>query len=145
MKRNNKLVVSFVFLILVLLTITYCSKKQEDQIGSKESPGESKTQKEYISPKEAHKYIGEVKTVRGMVVSSFCSFKSKGKPTFLNLDKPYPNHIFTVVIWGSDKDKFKNPPEDFYKGKTICVKGLIKEYRGKPQIVVSDPSQITIK
>lgn len=65
--------------------------------------------KKYITPAEAINYIGQEKTVCGVVVSTKYAFFSKGQPTFLNLDKPYPNHIFTVVIWGKDRVKFSNP------------------------------------
>jgi len=68
---------------------------------------------------------------------------SKGKPTFLNIGKPYPDpNRFTVVIWIQNRGKFPQPPDDYYLGKTICVTGLIDEYKGIPQIEVKDPSQI---
>ena len=102
-------------------------------------------QENYITPEEAYKYIGETKTVCGTVASATYAVRSSGKPTFLNLNKPYPNHVFTIVICGSDRGKFKNPPEVFFKGKEVCVTGLITTYRGKPQIEVSEPSQIKIK
>ena len=102
-------------------------------------------QENYITPEDAYKYIGETKTVCGTVASATYAVRSRGKPTFLNLNKPYPNHVFTIVIWGSNRGKFKNPPEVFFKGKEVCVTGLITTYRGKPQIEVSEPSQIKIK
>jgi len=100
--------------------------------------------KKYITPAEAINYIGQEKTVCGVVASTKYAFFTKGQPTFLNLDKPYPNHIFTVVIWGKDRVKFSKPPETYYKGKRICVHGLISSYRDIPQITVKDPSQITL-
>jgi len=99
----------------------------------------------FITPSEADKYIGQTKTVCGKVASATYAARSKGSPTFLNLDKPYPNHIFTVVIWGSERNKFKSPPEILFKNERICVTGQIETYRGKPQIIVHDPSQIVIK
>jgi len=63
--------------------------------------------------------------------------------TFLNLDKPYPNQIFTVVIWGSDRSKFGTPEVD-YKGKRICVTGKITEFRNVPQIIADRPQQIQV-
>ena len=102
-------------------------------------------QKECISPEEAHNYIGKTKTVCGTVASTKYAIRSRGQPTFLNLNRPYPNHIFTVLIWGSYRHIFKKPPEVFYKGKRICVTGEITAYRGKPQIVIKELSQIKIK
>jgi hypothetical protein len=102
-------------------------------------------QQEYIHPIDAQKYIGKEKTVCGTVASANYAIRSRGRPTFLNLDQPYPNQIFTVVIWGSDRNNFKNPPETFFRGKTICVTGIIESYRGKPEIIVRSPDQITVK
>jgi DNA/RNA endonuclease YhcR with UshA esterase domain len=104
----------------------------------------SYAQEKSITAMEAGSHIGEVQTVCGMVASSKFASQSKKQPTFINLDKAYPNQIFTIVIWGSDRGKFPEPPEDYYQGKKICVKGMIKAYRGKPEIIVNDPSQITI-
>ena len=100
--------------------------------------------KKYITPAEAINYIGQEMTVCGVVASTKYASFSKGQPTFLNLDKPYPNQIFTVVIWGEDREKFDKPPEIYYKGKRICVHALISSYRDIPQITVRDPSKITL-
>lgn len=100
---------------------------------------------QFIKPTEAEKYVGKEKTVCGMVATATYAGRTKGQPTFLNLDQPYPNQIFTVVIWGTDRKKFNNPPETFYKGKIICVTGKIKSYKGKAEIIVNNPSQIKFK
>lgn len=94
-----------------------------------------------ITALEAKDHINESATVCGNVVSARFSASTKGQPTFLNLEKPYPNQIFTVVIWGSDRAKF-GTPETEYKGKRICVTGKIGNFRGVPEIVASDPQQI---
>jgi DNA/RNA endonuclease YhcR with UshA esterase domain len=98
-----------------------------------------------LSPEDAYKHIGETQTVCGTVASTYYSIRSKAQPTFLNLNKPYPNQIFTIVIWGSDRPNFSQPPETMYKNCKVCVTGKITTYRNKPQIVVKDPSQIQIK
>ncbi len=98
-----------------------------------------------ITTEEASKFLGLQKTVCGKVVSSHYSARAKGKPTFINLDKPYPNEIFTVLIWGSDRRKFEKPPREMYAGKEVCVTGTIKRYHGYPLIVVNQPSQIIEK
>lgn len=98
-----------------------------------------------ITPEEGAKFFGQSKTVCGKVVSPKYAEKSKGQPTFLNLNQPYPNHIFTIVVWGDDRGKFQKPPEILYDGKNVCVNGLIVEHKGIPQIVAKYPSQITIK
>ena len=102
-------------------------------------------QQEYVNPIDAHKYIGMEKTVCGMVASATYAVRTKGRPTFLNLDQPYPNQIFTVLIWGSDRNKFQNPPETSFRRKRICVTGIIEDFRGKPEIIVRSPDQIIVK
>jgi len=94
-----------------------------------------------LSTSEARDHIGEQATVCGKVASTRYAATTRGKPTFLNLDKPYPNQIFTVLIWGENREKF-GAPEEKYRDKHICVTGKITEYRGAPEIVVSDPQNI---
>ena len=100
---------------------------------------------EIITPEDAAKFIGESKTVCGMVASAHFAAKSKGQPTFINLDKLYPTQVFTVMIWGSDRGKFEKPPETLYSGKEICVTGMITSYQGSSEIIVKEPSQIKVK
>jgi len=97
-----------------------------------------------ISPLDAAKHVGETATVCGTVASSKYAAQSRKSPTFLNLDKAYPKQIFTVVIWGDARPKFSPPPESL-QGASICVTGLITLYRGRPEMVVHDPSEITAR
>jgi hypothetical protein len=93
---------------------------------------------------QAKSHVGEKATVCGMVASAHFAASSKGQPTFLNLDKPYPNQIFTILIWGSDRAKFGNPERD-YARKNICITGTIQEFRGSAEIIARSPDQITVK
>jgi hypothetical protein len=97
-----------------------------------------------ISAAEAKNHVGEKATVCGEVASTRYAASSRGNPTFINLDKPYPNQIFTVLIWGSDRPKFGDP-ENMYRSKHICVMGKISDYKGVPEIVAYEPSQITVR
>ena len=92
----------------------------------------------------AQNHIGEKATVCGEVVSAYYAKSSRGEPTFLNLDEAYPNHVFTVVIWGDNREIF-GEPEVKYKGKKICVTGKIKSYRGTAQIILYSEKQIQVK
>ena len=98
---------------------------------------------ERFSAKEASSHIGELATVCGKVVSTKYADRSNGQPTFLNFDRPYPDHIFTIVIWGDDRHAF-GKPERVYSGKKACAKGRISQYRGRPQIVANSPEQLWI-
>ena len=97
-----------------------------------------------LNAKQAKNHIGDTATVCGVVASTKYAASSRRSPTFLNLDLPYPRHIFTIVIWGTDRAKF-GTPEVTYSGKRVCVSGTIQEYRGKPEIIATSPDQITLQ
>lgn len=97
-----------------------------------------------ISAREARNHVGEQARVCGAVASTHYAATSRGRPTFINLDEPYPSQVFTVVIWGEDRAKFGRP-EAAYSAKHICVTGTIKLYRGIPETIVREPSQISVK
>ena len=46
------------------------------------------SQEQSIRPSDAQKYIGQEKTVCGLVASATFATRTKGQPTFLNLDQP---------------------------------------------------------
>jgi DNA/RNA endonuclease YhcR with UshA esterase domain len=94
-----------------------------------------------LTASEAKDHIGEQATVCGKVLSTRYAESSRGRPTFLNFDQPYPNQVFTLLIWGSDRSKFGDP-EMSYRGKRICVTGKISDYKGVPEIVANAPSQV---
>jgi micrococcal nuclease len=104
----------------------------------------AKPQSGRITASEARNHIGERATVCGSVVSTHYAARTKGSPTFLNLDEPYPRQIFTILIWGSDRPKFSDP-EAKYGNKNVCVTGLIKDYKGVPEVIAEQPSQIEIQ
>jgi hypothetical protein len=95
-----------------------------------------------LTTAEANAHVGEQATVCGLVASTHHAATSRGQPTFINLDKPYPNEVFTILIWGSDRPKFGNP-EQKYSGKHVCVTGTIGSYRGVPEIIAHDPGVLT--
>ena len=95
-----------------------------------------------LTTSEAAKHVGENATVCGAVVGVHTAASSKGSPTFVNLDKAYPNQVFTVLIWGSDKAKF-NPAPASWNGRNACATGRIELYRNVPEIVAHDAGQIS--
>ena len=97
-----------------------------------------------LTAAEAKNHIGDKATICGVVVSTHYSARTKGEPTFLNLDEPYPRQLFTILIWGSDRAKFSNP-EDKYGNKKVCVTGVIKDYKGVPEVIAQQPNQIEIQ
>jgi len=90
---------------------------------------------------EAKNYYGEEVIVEGKIVDTY---RSKTNTIFLNFEKPYPNQCFSGVIFSSYQDNFVESPEKYYLNKVVRVKGIIKEYKGKPEIILKDSSQIEI-
>lgn len=97
-----------------------------------------------LTSADAKKHIGERATVCGDVVSTHYAPRTHGNPTFINLDKPYPDQVFTLLIWGTDRSKFGDP-EQAYRGKRVCVTGNISDYKGVPEIVAHEPAQIKVQ
>ena len=97
-----------------------------------------------ISAAEAKHHVGETTTVCGDVASAHYAPRSRGEPTFINLDQPYPNQIFTILIWGSDRQKF-GVPEETYRDKRVCVTGRLGDFRGVPEIIATEPTQIKVQ
>lgn len=95
--------------------------------------------KEVVSWHDAARYYGQVRTVEGKIVVS----NNTGKVCFLNFDRNWKEN-FTAVIFSGDYDKFPPNPEDHYLNQKVRITGLIKEYKGKPEIVVKSPEQIEI-
>jgi hypothetical protein len=77
-----------------------------------------------------------------LVASAKFAANSRSQPTFLDLEWPHPNAVFTAVIFGDDRPKF-GTPEKSLQGTRVCVTGQIRDYRGKPEMVLRDPSQLT--
>lgn len=89
-----------------------------------------------VSSKEAKNFIGEVKIVTGPVASIFVSNKGT---VLINFDEVHPNSTFVGVI------KTVNSEIDYSnikKGILLTISGKIIDYNGKPEIIITEQSQI---
>jgi hypothetical protein len=93
-----------------------------------------------VSPSEAAKHIGEEVVVEGVI--SDVGYSARSDTTFLNMGGKYPNHIFTAVIFRTAKPLF--PEARSWEGKKVRIRGVVKEYRGKPEIVLERVDQVTV-
>jgi hypothetical protein len=83
------------------------------------------------------------------VVGKVVSFKlaNEGKNTnYINIDKPYPESVFSVVISNNYLEKLNIKIEDL-KDKNIYIKGKITTYKNDPKQIpqIYNPISITIK
>jgi DNA/RNA endonuclease YhcR with UshA esterase domain len=89
---------------------------------------------------EAAKHVGETATITDKVDGVHQSGKGH---IFLNMGGKYPNQAFTAYIPAANAAQFPQPEQ--YEGRTVAVSGKITLYKGKPEIIVNSPSQITAK
>ncbi|CAH0129432.1 hypothetical protein SRABI27_03576 [Pedobacter sp. Bi27] len=94
-----------------------------------------------VLAKDAAQHIGKNVTICDSVYSA----KALDKLILINLGGAYPKELITVVINKEDERKFPSEPSSMFMGNKICVTGIISEYKGKKQILVTDPKQITVK
>jgi len=112
------------FLFLMLLSAGYMAQSQT-----------------MVLAKDAAQYVGKTVTICDSVYST----KALEKLTLINLGGAFPKELVTVVINKEDLGKFTSEPSSMYIGNNICVTGLVTEFKGKPQIVITDPKQIVVK
>lgn len=94
-----------------------------------------------IDHSQADQYIGQIRTVRGRVLSSYRSAKC----LFLNFGTDYRTD-FTVVIFNNSLGAFNQRginPEIFYQNRLVEVSGRIREYNG-PEIIVNTPYELQV-
>lgn len=102
-------------------------------------------QSKNITPEEAAKHIGDTVTVCGKIFGGKYFDQSAKKITLLNMGAAYPKSPLTLVIDEDNRKNFSSAPEDFYNGKTICITGVVKEFKGKPQIFIAKEADVTVK
>ena len=88
----------------------------------------------FVPAREAINHVGEVAMVCGKVASAKYATTSTGAPTFLNLDKPYPNPVLTILIWPEHRASFGGAPEERFAGARVCITGFVENYNGVAQI-----------
>jgi hypothetical protein len=85
---------------------------------------------------EAKDHIGEDAIVLGKVVKTYTA---KSGVSFLDFCSNYKNCPFTAVIFASDLDKFGDLKQF---ERDVRLKGTIKSYNGKAEIILKDREQI---
>jgi endonuclease G len=98
--------------------------------------------KKHFNTLEAKLFVNKPERVSicGTVVSSKLSGKNN---VFLNLDKSFPNQVFTVTIFSNKLSNFSYQPHELLMSKEICVTGKITEYNGIPSMIIDNEKAIT--
>jgi hypothetical protein len=86
-------------------------------------------------------YVGQTKTVEGVIVGSHLSERSRN--LYLNFSQDFWRHL-SVQIPAAQIGRFRGDAESFYKGKKIRAKGQIRREGQYLRLVVSDPNDLEV-
>ena len=98
-----------------------------------------------VTPGDAMSQVGHAAKVCGVVASANYAADARAHPTFLTLvnpGQPNPTGALTAVIYGTDRTKFGSP-EVTLPGQRVCATGFISYFRPRPEMILSDPSQLS--
>jgi endonuclease YncB( thermonuclease family) len=88
---------------------------------------------------EAHRHEGEEIVVEGTIVRTHRA----AKVLYLNFHPNWKRYL-SLVIPASDLNRFPQEPEKAYKGKKVRARGEVQIFKGRPEMVVRSPEDITI-
>jgi hypothetical protein len=90
-----------------------------------------------VDIREAASKVGTTGCVTGQVLRIYTS---RAGNTFLDFCQDFRSCPFTSVIFASEKDRFGDL--ETLQGKSVEIRGEIKDYQGRAEIVIHDPQQI---
>jgi micrococcal nuclease len=96
--------------------------------------------KDSIPAKEAVNHYNETVKIYGTVSGG--RWLESSSITLINIDGAYPNSALTLMMKDADRKKFTFAPETFLKGKKVLITGTVIEYKGKPEIIITEPAQL---
>lgn len=96
-----------------------------------------------INVKDAAKHLNENVVICDEIYGGV--YLSEADITLLNVGGAHPDELLTLVIKGDDRKKFSTPPEEAFNGKKVCITGQVVDYKGKPEIIITDPGQIKLQ
>ena len=93
-----------------------------------------------ITPAAAARHVGQEVIVEG-TVSQIAT--TVNLTTHINFGGLYPNHVFTATILKASQSLFTGVRAKF-EGKVARVQGVVRLYRGKPEIMIDEPGQLRL-
>ena len=98
-----------------------------------------------VTPADVMGQVGHSAKICGVVASANYAADARAHPTFLTLvdpGQPNPTGALTAVIYGTDRAKFNNP-EVTLPGQRVCATGFVSYFRQRPEMILSDPRQLS--
>jgi DNA/RNA endonuclease YhcR with UshA esterase domain len=95
-----------------------------------------------ISAKDAASHKDEKVVITDVIAGG--KYLSNSNITLLDVGAPHPNESLTLLIKGDDRKKFATAPETAFKGKKVTITGTVVDFKGKPEIIITDPAQIKL-
>ena len=92
-----------------------------------------------IPPQDAAKHVGQEVVVEGTIDQIATTVNLT---THINMGGRYPNHAFTATILKARQSLFTGVKS--YEGKLAQIQGVVRLYRGKPEIMLDDPAQLRL-
>ncbi len=88
---------------------------------------------------EAGRHLGRTVTIKGTVVHT----RNTGSVCFLNFAQDWQDKFY-VVIFTEALGNWDGPPEHYFLNQKVLVSGTVSLYKGRPQVRITDPRQITL-
>ena len=149
-----------VLMVLILVAaLTGCgtsSDAQAGEVAAADAAAAAAVAAGYVLSFDAGKHMGEEVTVKGTVRDYSVLWGREGKPVILLFDVPGVVNrgsgisdletpaSFKAIVWQKDASNFPANFANAYVGKTLCVTGLVEDYRDDASIAVNDPSQFQV-
>jgi hypothetical protein len=87
---------------------------------------------------------GETVVFCGTPTEVHASSRANG-PIHLNFGGRFPDQVFSVVIFSNAKDADRDALVKRFTSHSVQVSGLVKMYKGKPEIVVQSADDIKVE
>lgn len=105
---------------------------------------QEKLQRNYFNTTQAKQWVGQNQEVSvcGTVVGARLS---RAGNVLINLDKQFPNQVFTVFVKKEDIVNFNYDLTQVLKNKVICVKGKVMNQGGTPTMYIENQNALSIQ
>ncbi|MBI5396846.1 MAG: hypothetical protein HZA91_16240 [Verrucomicrobia bacterium] len=92
-----------------------------------------------VSWDKARSHVGQLCSVEGPVMQVQQTRESFSLHFSKNLKTD-----FAVIIFASNAARWPGKIDALYAAKKVCVTGIVRKVAGRPEMVIADPSQITV-